>query len=621
VIDPDEKEAVENALIVLVRLEGIEKRYQEANDLHTKRKSQNENRWTTLLGLVHQMSPEQTVSAGVDLEKYAKAVRDQVEKEVDEARKKQQRALIANSAAELVKELHHGEPCPVCGSREHPLPAQATGELGGIESEIKAVEDRLRKVRDWEGELLKIWHDWLTNESLVKESREQLEEIEDELKNTAAEFEKARGKYSRDELRRRKQEFIDFEKQLQRLDEEREKLRKTQSDLNEKLQKLNDSYQNDRIKEASLQAELANYQSQLEEIIEGINQITGGADLNDLIRDLSQKYEQIDTAVKDRKSKAAEARIAMETLAREIAALNATVNASRNELGAVAVRLTNGQKNAGFNTLEEAEAALLDPVERQTIRQHLELYRQEVAVSRSELEQLEREINHRRFEAADFEELKIEREKHFQALEQLKTETALAQKRLEELRGKQERWNELQQRKVRAEKRKGLAEDLLGLIRGRRFVSFLAQEHLREMTLEASYQLGRLTGQRYALELAKEKDCEFVIRDDYNGGARRMINSLSGGEIFMTSLALALALSSKIQLRGKYPLGFFFLDEGFGSLDEEKLDKVMNALEKLHDKNRMVGVISHVREMKERLPRYLEVIAAGEDGSGSKING
>jgi len=54
-------------------------------------------------------------------------------------------------------------------------------------------------------------------------------------------------------------------------------------------------------------------------------------------------------------------------------------------------------------------------------------------------------------------------------------------------------------------------------------------------------------------------------------------------------------------------------------LDEEKLDKVMNALEKLHDRNRMVGVISHVKELRERLPRYLEVMAAGEDGGGSEI--
>lgn len=49
------------------------------------------------------------------------------------------------------------------------------------------------------------------------------------------------------------------------------------------------------------------------------------------------------------------------------------------------------------------------------------------------------------------------------------------------------------------------------------------------------------------------------------------------------------------------------------------MDKVMNALEKLHNPNRMVGVISHVREMKERLPKFLEVVAAGEDGSGSRI--
>ncbi|MGE5605156.1 MAG: AAA family ATPase, partial [Bacteroidota bacterium] len=126
VIDPDEKEAVENALIVLVRLEGIEKRYQEVNSFYTKRKSQNEDRWSALLGLVHQMSPEQTVSAGADLEKYTKSILDQVEKDLDGSRKKLQQALIANSAAELVKELHQGEPCPVCGSREHPLPAQAT---------------------------------------------------------------------------------------------------------------------------------------------------------------------------------------------------------------------------------------------------------------------------------------------------------------------------------------------------------------------------------------------------------------------------------------------------------------------------------------------------------------
>ncbi|HRC54135.1 MAG TPA: SbcC/MukB-like Walker B domain-containing protein, partial [Bacillota bacterium] len=155
------------------------------------------------------------------------------------------------------------------------------------------------------------------------------------------------------------------------------------------------------------------------------------------------------------------------------------------------------------------------------------------------------------------------------------------------------------------------------LVTGRRFVQFLAQEHLKDMIREASITLGSLTGQRYALELSD--DLEFVVRDDFNGGERRSVSTLSGGETFLTSLALALALSSNIQLKGKYPLGFFFLDEGFGTLDSTKLDLVMDALERIRDKERMVGVISHVKELKDRLPTYLEVIPAADDGTGSQI--
>ena len=100
---------------------------------------------------------------------------------------------------------------------------------------------------------------------------------------------------------------------------------------------------------------------------------------------------------------------------------------------------------------------------------------------------------------------------------------------------------------------------------------------------------------------------------------RQPAGTLSGGEIFLTSLSLALALSSKVQLRGQYPLGFFFLDEGFGSLDDGKLDAVISSLERLHDKDRIVGVISHVKELKERLPYCVEVSSARSDGSGSSI--
>ncbi len=621
IVAPDEKERIERALTALVRLEESEKRRRESRDSYIRRRAQNEARWEVIAAKVRQMSPEETAAPGADLEKYAQSLLNRFERELEEARLAQQRALMANSAAELAKELHDGEPCPVCGARQHPLPAQMIAAIEKAGPEIKAAENRLREARDWEGQLRKLWHDWSSHEALVAEALETAERDEAGLRAAAAEFELAQGAYERGQLRIRKQELADFEKRVHALDQQGEALRQTEEALNEKLRKLNDSLQGDQIKEASLRADLANLQSQATEIAAELNDITGGRELDELILEMVQTHQRLQTAAENAKAGEAEARDALEKLAREVAALEATLKANRNELAEVERRLAGELAKAGFAGLEPAEAVLLETAERQSIRRELEQYRQEVAVSRSELGQLDREINDRPFEESRYEEVNLQRERLFQAAERLRTETALLQSKLDELRQKQERWNEIQNQRAAVAKRQSLAEELAALLRGRKLVSFLAQEHLRDMTLEASYQLGRLTGQRYALELAKDKDCEFVIRDDYHGGHRRMIHSLSGGEVFMTSLALALALSSKIQLRGKYPLGFFFLDEGFGSLDEEKLDKVMNALEKLHDRNRMVGVISHVKEMKERLPKFLEVLPAGEDGSGSRIRG
>lgn len=139
-----------------------------------------------------------------------------------------------------------------------------------------------------------------------------------------------------------------------------------------------------------------------------------------------------------------------------------------------------------------------------------------------------------------------------------------------------------------------------------------------QVSRAASERLGQLTRQRYALEV--DSGGGFVIRDDANGGVRRPVTTLSGGETFLTSLALALALSAQIQLKGIYPLQFFFfLDEGFGTLDQDLLETVITALEKLHMDKLTVGVISHVPELKARLPRKLIVHPAEPSGSGSRI--
>ena len=103
------------------------------------------------------------------------------------------------------------------------------------------------------------------------------------------------------------------------------------------------------------------------------------------------------------------------------------------------------------------------------------------------------------------------------------------------------------------------------------------------------------------------------------GGILRSCDTLSGGETFITSLSLALALSSAIQLNGTAPLELFFLDEGFGSLDEELLDVVMTSLERLQNRNRSIGIITHVEAIQARVPVKLIVTPSDISQNGSVI--
>jgi DNA repair protein SbcC/Rad50 len=176
---------------------------------------------------------------------------------------------------------------------------------------------------------------------------------------------------------------------------------------------------------------------------------------------------------------------------------------------------------------------------------------------------------------------------------------------------------ENENRKKKLDHELDLIREIDALVRGKKFVEFVALYQLRYIALEASKRLMEITNNRYRLELNEEGG--FVIADLYNGGVKRDCNTLSGGETFLSSLSLALALSSQIQLKGRTNMEFFFLDEGFGTLDSNLLDVVMDSLEKLQDENLKVGIISHVEELKHRVPVKLFVEPAEAGIRGTKV--
>ncbi len=153
-----------------------------------------------------------------------------------------------------------------------------------------------------------------------------------------------------------------------------------------------------------------------------------------------------------------------------------------------------------------------------------------------------------------------------------------------------------------------LADAVARDLQGNRFIAFLLHESMQLLAGDASERLSQFTSGRYALEADED---EFMVVDRLNGDERRSVKTLSGGETFLASLALALSLSEHLPeisgTGGAVSLDSLFLDEGFGALDADALDLAVQGLETLAEGTRMVGVISHVEELAERLPDRIRV--------------
>ncbi|MFT4414879.1 SbcC/MukB-like Walker B domain-containing protein [Fredinandcohnia humi] len=273
--------------------------------------------------------------------------------------------------------------------------------------------------------------------------------------------------------------------------------------------------------------------------------------------------------------------------------------------------------STSFAQVSEVKAAIMP-------KQDLDLMKSKITAYWDGFKQLEaelikvndllqgQELTHERWE-----EIKLMLEEMRAMFNETVEAKGAALKALQVLQDKHERYKILKARRIELETLAEQYSKLQSVFKGNSFVEYLAEEQLIQVSHDASERLGILTRNRYAIEV--DSLGGFIMRDDANGGVRRPVTTLSGGETFLTSLALALSLSAQIQLRGEYPLQFFFLDEGFGTLDADLLDTVVSALEKLHSAQLAVGVISHVQELRARLPKRLIVDPAEHSGRGTVV--
>ena len=185
--------------------------------------------------------------------------------------------------------------------------------------------------------------------------------------------------------------------------------------------------------------------------------------------------------------------------------------------------------------------------------------------------------------------------------ERLRQEQRVLVERIEQQERVFEQWSALQ--------------ELIGSADGKKFRNIVQQMNLELMVAHANRQLVKMTD-RYVLEVGSGP-LELNIRDNYQAGELRSTKNLSGGESFLVSLALALGLSQMASRTTR--VDSLFLDEGFGTLDEDALDTALSTLAGLQQRGKLIGIISHVQGLKERVPTQIEVLPIG--GGRSRILG
>ncbi|MDK0586848.1 SbcC/MukB-like Walker B domain-containing protein [Clostridium perfringens] len=340
-------------------------------------------------------------------------------------------------------------------------------------------------------------------------------------------------------------------------------------------------------------------------------------DIKGLLEDLQLEIDYIEKAYLNLSEEKEKLEKAFNNMNQEVAVTKERVNSLKLRKENEEKKVNLALEEEGFKTILEVKEGILSKDEKEKLKILIEEYHNNFIKVRANIELLIKKLNGKSLTEEEWTRVLQEKnntEKELKEIEELKirlvTESESIKKKLEEQR-------DILHIKAKQEHKLALLSDLEKLFKGKKFVEFIAANQLKYISIEASKKLKDITNGVYGLEV--DENGKFIIRDYKNGGAERDASTLSGGETFLASLALALSLSSQIQLKGTAPLELFFLDEGFGTLDDNLLDVVMSSLERLHHERLSVGIISHVESIKNRVPVKLILTPAEAGIGGSKV--
>ena len=524
---------------------------------------------------------------------------------------------LQNQAAVLATHLHDGEHCPVCGSLEHPQKA-THAETGVSKEQLETERIRLQE----QEQIMRASE--VNRQSNFKQLTEQETELieyeidQNQVANVYSQIveEGSTLKEEVDALKQRIQSIDKFKNDIQSIKQEIKTLETEKSKASELKQSAKLNYE-----KAS-----SEYEVKIQSIPEDLRSLSvleqKRAELSSKINETEQAFQKAEAYYQQQKENTTN------QIAHEKHAKDSVKEAKENREQSEKI-FKDKQLESGFETLEAYAHAKQSKEERDREKRAIEMYEQKCSHVHQQLLQLQEQLQGQSL--IDLEQLRAELTQLKEAYEHAFSTWSHGTTTYESLQELRDNIRNEQEFVEQTERELATISDLFDTIRGQNeqkisFERYLQIEYLEQIIHAANQRLHRISNGQFLLMRSDRQEARgrqsglaLDVHDSYTGQTRD-VKTLSGGEKFNASLCLALGMSDVIQsFQGNISIETMFIDEGFGSLDEESLHKAIDTLVELQKSGRMIGVISHVQELKDIFPATLEVKKTKEGYSQTKF--
>ncbi|MGG2065766.1 AAA family ATPase [Bacillus sp. S14(2024)] len=516
-----------------------------------------------------------------------------------------EKSWLSEQAGQLAIHLHDGKPCPVCGSTSHPNKATEQ-ELSIDEEQLNILREQKAQAEKQHVQIEEKYNFYKAQyEELCKEVQARgysVSELADAYQTLIQQGKQLAAEVN--ELKASEEERKQLLPQLQKLEEQLDILQATKRDVEEKLHRsemesiqLRTSYENDKEKIPAEMQTLEAWQQAYEEKAS-------------LLRRLHETWQR----AQEEFQRCMSEKIRVEEAYKAAQQQYTQGNENKEEKYA---RFMTELEASGFVSQQAYTEAKLSEVERKDLQHHIQSYYGTLEVLTKQIEELTEQLQGKEWtELTQLEEQLKELEIQLDIIKEQRQRTKSANEYISDLHENIRRIDEqIHEEEAAFQELVDLYEVMKGDNESRiSFERYILIEYLEQIVQVANERLRKLSNGQFYLKRServekrnRQSGLGLDVYDAYTGQTRD-VKTLSGGEKFNASLCLALGMADIIQsYEGGISIETMFIDEGFGSLDEESLTKAVDALIDLQKSGRFIGVISHVQELKNAMPAVLEV--------------